>query len=80
MSDLNDTPASVMGAVRDVMMQNQNLYQKDLENRYAPQQSNPTPAAAEASTPDNTVEVPDPTPPAVEIDVESVIPTDELET
>tara|TARA_B110000285_G_scaffold186995_1_gene212556 strand:- start:226 stop:474 length:249 start_codon:yes stop_codon:yes gene_type:complete len=78
MSDLNDLPASVMGAVRDIMMSNQNLFQKDLENRYAPQQ-HATPDEVEAVTQNNTVEVPDPAPAAVEIDVESTT-TDELET
>jgi hypothetical protein len=34
MSDLKDGPASALSAIRDVLMQNQNLKQQDLEARY----------------------------------------------
>jgi len=33
--DLKDTPESLMGAVRDIMMKNQNLFRQDLESKYA---------------------------------------------
>jgi len=76
MSKLDDTPESVMAAVRDIMMKNQNLYQKDLESQFAPQQ-HATPDEVEAVTQNNTVEVPDPAPAAVDVDPETVIPTPE---
>lgn len=38
MADLKDIPASLMSAVRDVVNTNQNLFQKDLENRYGVKQ------------------------------------------
>jgi len=63
MPDLKDTSqiTGLMSAVKDIMMKNQNLYQKDLEAKYAPQQ-HATPAEVEAVTQDNTVEVPEPVP------------------
>lgn len=76
MTDLKDTSqiTGLMTAVRDVMMKNQNLYQRDLEARYGGQ-THATPDEVEAVASRNTVEVPDPTSPAVDVDPENVIPS-----
>jgi hypothetical protein len=81
MTDLKDTSqiTGLMSAVRDIMMKNQNLYQKDLEAKYAPQQ-HATPAEVEAVTQDNTVEVPEPVTDPVDVDPDTVIPEPESES
>lgn len=80
MPDLKDTSqiTGLMTAVKDIMMKNQNLYQKDLEAKYAPQQ-HATPAEVEAVTQDNTVEVPEPVTDPVDVDPDTVIPEPEPE-
>ena len=65
MSDKKYT--SLMSAVSDIMMKNQNLYQQDLEARYA-QYSQP------AEVPQNHVDVPDPLAEPESINPEEVIP------
>ena len=79
MPDLKDNPESLMSAVRDIMMKNQNLYQQDLEAKYGKYtpQTHATPDEVEAATADNTVEVPDPVVDAQDVDPETVIPTPE---
>lgn len=80
MPDLKDTSqiTGLMSAVKDIMMKNQNLYQKDLEAKYAPQQ-HATPAEVEAVTQDNTVEVPEPVTDPVDVDPDTVISEPEAE-
>mgnify|MGYP000882245969 FL=1 len=80
MPDLKDTSqiTGLMSAVKDIMMKNQNLYQKDLEAKYTPQQ-HATPAEVEAVTQDNTVEVPEPVTDPVDVDPDTVIPEPEAE-
>lgn len=62
MADLKDTPESLISAVRDIMMKNQNLYQQDIERQYAQYSTVPTPE----------VEVPDPAPEAQEFDTDNL--------
>ena len=79
MPDFKDTPESLMSAVRDIMMKNQNLYQQDLEAKYGKYtpQTHATPDEVEAATADHAVEVPDPVADAQDVDPETVIPTPE---
>lgn len=61
MSGLNDGPASAISAIRDVLMKNQDLKQKDLEARYGhygQQPETPVENGAE-ETPIEPVETPD---------------------
>lgn len=75
MADIKDTEnsyKSLMSAVRDVMMKNQNLYQQDLERQYA-RYNQQTPQEVEDTIAKNVVDIPDPTDTSVtEVDQDEV--------
>ena len=66
--DLKDTPASLMGAVRDIMMKNQNLYQQDIEAKYGKYSTIP------AATPDEVAVDAERDSGAQDVDPETIIP------
>jgi len=66
--DLKDTPASLMSAVRDIMMKNQNLYQNDVEAKYSKYSTIP------AATPDEVAVDAERDSGAQDVDPETIIP------
>jgi hypothetical protein len=70
--DSTNKYSSLISAVSDIMMKNQNLYQQDLESQYA--QYNKTPEEIQAQVAQNEIDVPDPVSDAVDVDPETIIP------
>lgn len=66
MADLRDTPASLMSAVRDIMMKNQDIRQQEIEKEYGKY------TQQQPEVPDNSVDIPSTEP--EQVDPETVIP------
>lgn len=78
MIDIKETDelGSLMTAVKDIMIKNQNLYQQDLENKYGHYGQPKAISGEEAHeiVKDNEVATPDPIAEPEEIDPETIMP------